>query len=109
MFPLDVSSEFSHHNISKEVLLRYAVKGGNVTANIDGLVPLLLVFGSIPSFPVSNRKLPGKSERRQAIANARLEMGNIFVEQRITRAIKSNIPPAVSYDIIAGEDVLVYH
>ena len=34
----------NNSNISKEIALRYSIKGINDTENIDGLVPSLLVF-----------------------------------------------------------------
>lgn len=88
-------------SLSKELLLRYAIKGVNDTANIDGLVPSLLVFAVVPTFPMRNSQLPGQKSRLQAIVDARIEMGNIVAEQRITRALKSN-PPAVLQDIKTG-------
>lgn len=98
----------NHPNMSKDLLLRYAIKGVNDTANIDGLVPSLLVFGVVPTFPMSNRQLPGQKARLQAIVDARLEMGSIVAEQRITRALRSKLPPAVHYDISPGDLVLVH-
>ena len=75
---------------------------------MDGLVPSLLVFGVIPSFPITNRSLPNQKSRLQAIVDARLEMGRIVTEQRISRALKSKLPPAVTHDIKSGDDVLVF-
>ena len=95
-------------NLSKELALRYAIKGINDTANIDGLVPSLLVFGVVPSFPLSNRILPNQKARLQAMVDARLEMGRIVTEQRISRALRSKLPPAVLHNIKAGDNVLVY-
>ena len=95
-------------NLSNTLALRYAIKGINDTANIDGLVPSLLVFGVVPYFPLSNRILPNQRSRLQAIVDARLEMGRIVAEQRIYRALKSKLPRAVVHDIKAGDDVIVY-
>ena len=105
VFPLLVSN---NPNLPKTLALRYAVKGINDMANIDGLVPSLLVFCVVPSFPLSNKPLPNQRSRLQAIVDARLEMGRIVSEQRITRALKSKLPPAFLHDIRPGDDVLVY-
>ena len=95
-------------NLSKSLALRYALKGINDTANLNGLVPSLLVFGVVPSFPLSNKPLPNQRARLQAIVDARLEMGSIVSEQRITRALRSKLPPAVLHNKNAGDDVLVF-
>ena len=88
--------------------MRYAIKGINDTANMDGLVPSLLVFGVIPSFPITNRTLPNQKARLQAIVDERLEMGEIVTEQRIARALNSKLPPAVTHDVKAGDEVFVF-
>lgn len=95
-------------NMKKELLLRYAIKGVGYTANMDGLVPSLLVFGVVPSFPMTEKPLPNQRARLQAIVDARLEMGRIVTEQRITRALRSKLPPAVTHDIRVGQESLVY-
>ena len=95
-------------NLTKSLALRYALKGINDTANINGLVPSLLVFGVVPSFPLTNRSLPNQRARLQAIVEARLEMGRIISEQRITRALRSKLPPAVINHVKAADDVLVF-
>lgn len=79
----------------------------NNTANVDGLVPFLLVFGVVPTFPVSNRQFPGKKARLQDIVDARMEMGNIVAEERFTLALKSKLPQTVHSDIKAGNTFFV--
>ena len=59
---------------------------------MDALVPSLLVFCVIPSFPITNRSLTNKKTRIQVIVDDRLEMGKIVTEQTISRALKSKIP-----------------
>ena len=86
--------------------LRYWIKGIDDTANINGLVPPLLVFGAVPSFPLSNRMLPNQKARLQAMVDARLEMGRIVTEQRITTALRSKLLPEFLHNITAGDDVL---
>lgn len=71
-------------------------------------MPSLLVFGVIPTFPITNKRLPNQTELIQAIAQAGLEMETIVSEQRIERALRSKLPPAVRYKIDPGDEVLVY-
>lgn len=53
--------------MSKYLLLRYAIRGLNDTANIDDLVPLLLVFVIVPSFPSTSHALSNHRARLQSI------------------------------------------
>ena len=84
------------------------MKGINDTANIDGIVPSYLVFGATPSYPITDKPLPGQTDRMKAIVDARLKMGTIVAEQRVTRALKSKLRPAIKFKIEPGDDVLVY-
>lgn len=80
-------------------LLRYDLKGVNNTTNIDAVVPSLLAFSVLSSFPMKSKASPSQDARSQAVVNALLEMVNTVREQRIARAIKSKLPPAIKYDI----------
>ena len=62
----------------------------------------------IPSFPITNKPLTNQKTRLQAIVDARLEMGRIVTEQRIARALKSKLPPAVTHNLNPGDNVLVF-
>lgn len=66
------------------------------------------MFSVIPTFLIRNRQIPPKKARLQAILDARVEMGNIFAEQRITMALKSKLRPSFFQDIKDGDDALVY-
>lgn len=58
-------------NLDLETLLRYVIKGLSYTMGTNGLVPSLLVFGTLPTFLMENKKLMNQSGRMKAITTAR--------------------------------------
>ena len=74
----------------------------------NGLVPSLLVFGALPSFPAPATNHPNQEERFQALRLARQEMETIVAQTRIKTALRSKLPPATKYLIKPGDDVRVY-
>jgi len=97
-----------HTSLNDKNILRIALKGINDTMGPNGLVPSLLVFGVLPSFPSPSRNTPDQQERFEALRNARAEMESIVAEQRIRKALKSKLPPATKYLIKPGDQVRVY-
>lgn len=75
---------------------------------MNGLVPSLLVFGFVPPFPISNRTLANQRTRLQAFVDARMEMGSIFTDQKVTRALRAKLPPEVLHNINTDDQVLVF-
>lgn len=49
--------QWSHSTLTPQLTLRLAVKGINDTMGPERLVPLLFVFGVIPSLPLQNKPL----------------------------------------------------
>ena len=80
----------------------------NDTVGPDGLVPSLLVFGAVPSYPITNKDFPGQESRMKAIIDVRSEYGKIVSELRIQKPIRSKLPPDTKFDLRAGDKVLVY-
>lgn len=97
-----------HPSVNDKHLLRLALKGINDTMGPNGLVPSLLVFGVLPSFPSPTRNSPDQVERFEALKKAKAEMESIVAEQRIKKALKSKLPPATKYLIKPGDQVRVY-
>lgn len=60
----------------------------------NGLVPTLIVFGSLPSLLVANKGNMAQKERQDALRSAREEIYTITVEKRIRTQIETKIPPA---------------
>ena len=80
----------------------------NDTMGESGLVPSLLVFGTIPRFPIISSDLPSQKERIEALIKAHMETNSIVAERRFLAALTRNIPPAGKYTYTLGEEVLVY-
>lgn len=87
----------NHPDVHPDLALRYALKDINDTIVPEGLVPSILVFGALPSYPISNNSFPGQTAKMRGIVNARTEYGKIVKEPRIERAIKSKLPPATKF------------
>lgn len=86
-------------NLNPEAALRYAEKELNYTMRPEGHVPSMLVFGTLPTFPILNNNIPGHEERTKALRTARDEVTNVKVEKAVRQAINHNIPPAAHYKL----------
>ena len=98
----------SHPTIDKKHALRLAIKAINDTAGPHGLVPSVLVFGSMPAFPLAPKNMHSQAERYKALATARKEMANIVAQRRVNDALRRKFPPATAYHIKSGDQVRVY-
>lgn len=110
-----------HPDTDREMILRYAVKGINYSVVPDGFVPAYLIYGTFPSFPVTNADIPSQKERmthpfrshclqclRKALETMRREMASINAELRIWEALLSRLPCATRHDLNPGDRVLMY-
>lgn len=97
-----------HPTIDPEIGLRLAVKALNDTTGPDGIVPSLLVFGSLPSFPAVNMDVPMQKERMAALQTARKEMASVVARLRVQEALRSKILPSTHFLIKPGDAVHVY-
>jgi hypothetical protein len=61
--------------IDPELALHLSVKASNDTANVNGLVPSLLVFGVLPRFPMTPTDLPDQGLRMAALQVKRVGYG----------------------------------
>lgn len=68
----------------------------------------MLVFGTLATFSIFNKDLPGNKDRMKALRTARDGVAKIRAEQAIRRAIKHNTPPAVHYKLNSGDKVYEY-
>lgn len=98
----------NYADLSDALRLRFAVKALNDTAGIKGLVPSLLVFGTIPSLGNTGANWLNQEERFKAMHAARKEAAAIRAEQRIRIALKSNVPPSAKYSLKIGQIVMVF-
>lgn len=97
----------AHPSVHPEVALRMALKGVNDTMGPDGLVPTLLVFGSLPTPLITSSDLPTHRACMAARHTAREEMATLVAAQRISRALSSRLPPATQYTISPKDTVCV--
>jgi hypothetical protein len=94
-----------YHGISNELALSCAVHAANETLGLEGIVPVTLVFGIVPGV---GTKLPNQPERVKAMMAARHEMRNIMEILRVTRALRTSVPPATDIEFVPGDQVLVF-
>lgn len=86
-----------HATINPEVLLCFAIKVLHDTTGSERYVPFLLALGILPIFPILGKDLPSKKDKMQALINAREAVAEIHAEQRISKLIRSNVPPSAQY------------
>ncbi|MEM1283154.1 MAG: reverse transcriptase domain-containing protein [Chlamydiota bacterium] len=94
--------------LDREMALRIALKSINDTMGPEGLVPSLLVFGSLPRFPCVNSTLPNQRERMRALEVARAEMSTVTSELRIRKAMLSKVPRNADLVLNPGDMVRVF-
>ena len=80
----------------------------NDTMNPEGLVPSLLVFGTLPRFYPVNTVLPEQQERMRALEMARAEMATISAALRLQKALLANIPAACAQSYKIGQKVMIF-
>ena len=80
----------------------------NDTAGYHGLVPTLLVFGAMPRISIVPMVLPAQMARMKAMESARKEMASVMAKERISKAVRLNVPPAAENDIEVVSRALVY-
>lgn len=97
-----------HPTLDPEIALRLAVKAVNDTMGPEGIVPSLLVYGSLPTFPAVGMNIPEQKTRMKALAAAKQEMASITAKLRIQQALRSRLPPATQYALKPGDMVRVY-
>lgn len=72
------------------------------------MVTSLLVYGTLLTFPLAIKELPGQEERMAAMRCSREESAKLTSELRTKTALRSCLPPATKYDLIPGQRVRVY-
>jgi hypothetical protein len=82
-------------NVPREVLLQLVVYALNTSANSHGLVPCLLVFGTLPRLPVVSETDPvSNNDRFKSLATAREEYERHIAEQLVACGLKTKVPSA---------------
>lgn len=92
---LTIRSE--HTKIESDVALRLGIKALNDTMGPNGLVPSLLVFGVLPTWPAPLKHNPRQTDRFKAMNTARREMESFVAQQRIRRGNAVSLCGICSY------------
>ena len=88
--------------------LMLAIKAMNDSAGPQGLVPTLSIFGVMPRIPVVPSELPEQISRMPAMHSARKEMAAVIAKDRLSTAIRANVPAAAMKNTKIVSDVFVY-
>ncbi len=99
-----------YSNLNNPTTLAIAVHGLNKTANPEGLLPTLLVFGTKPKIPLGNVEhlAPTQRERFSDMELARREIERIVAKERIALAKKTRTKGMNVFGILPGSEVLVH-
>lgn len=73
----------------------------------NDVVPSLLVFGTVPRFPIVSTKIPSQRERMKILSAAQMEMNAINAERRVLSALNRNIPPTADRVNNLGDKIVV--
>lgn len=85
--------------------LSLAVKVGNGTSGVNGLLTSLLVFDIVPSLPIVSREIPTQIDRMEEIKVAWEEMMRKIVTDRIRLVLSKNVPAAEDEKIMESTEV----
>ena len=87
-----------------------AVKSVNDIAGLNGLVPILLVFGAYPRMHSMDPPAPTIIQRAAAIEKAMCEVRKIYAERQVVGALNTRNGPRVDsvHDLLINSDVLVF-
>lgn len=80
--------------MESDTILRYGVKRLTGMIGPSGLVPSLLVSGSLPTFFTDNHMTDEQRTRMGIMETARKKVARIRADQRVDNVLKSNIPPS---------------
>jgi hypothetical protein len=69
------------NSVSPENALQMAIKAVNDTAGPDGLIPILLVFGTFPRVSHNSPPFPSITTRAEAVRKAMAEVRKLKAEQ----------------------------
>jgi hypothetical protein len=95
-------------HLHRSLILKLAIKATNDTIGIGGVSPSMLVFGCIPRFPITSSYLLDQAERMKALQIGMIEMNSAVAAERISEALKSQVPPAADRFLRIGDEVMIF-
>jgi hypothetical protein len=95
--------------ITKEIVLQMAFKALNDTAGISGIVPILLVYGTLPRLTEYDPPSPSVSQRSAALKKAMAEIQNLRAKRQVDDALNTRNGPSTTniHDLTLNSNVLV--
>jgi hypothetical protein len=86
------------------------IKAVNNTAEPDGLVPTLLVFGTYSRITTTNTLSLTVIKRGKAIIKAIKQIAELHVKRQVTNVLRQRNGPNISntLNVLISKDVLVY-
>lgn len=76
-----------------EILLRYVVQGLNDNVRPRDLVPSMLLFGALLTFPMTRANTPEQYEQITMIRTERAEVAIYQAEEKLITLLKCKVPP----------------
>jgi hypothetical protein len=89
--------------------LQMTFKAINDTAGLDGLVPILLVYGALPRMVEYDAPSLTVTQRSAALKKAMLEIQKLRAKRQVTDALNTRNGPSTTdiHDLTLNSDVLV--
>jgi hypothetical protein len=90
--------------------LQMAFKAVNDTAGPDGLVPTLLVYGTLPRMVEYDAPSPTIAQRSAALKKAMMEIQKLWAKRLVANALGTRNGPSTTglHDLTINSDVLVW-
>ena len=95
--------------INKDVVLQIAFKAINDTAGLDGIVPILLVYGALPRMSEYDPPSPLVAQRSNALRKAMEEIKSLRASHEVIRALNARNRPSTTniHELPLNSEVLV--
>ncbi|RAL62926.1 hypothetical protein DID88_004767 [Monilinia fructigena] len=105
-----IQEETEDIGVSKTAMLQMAVKAINDTAGPNGLVPILLVFGTFPRMFDSDPPTPNIQQRASAISKAMKEVHKLHSAMKVRNALNTRNGPSTTalHELPPNSKVLVW-
>jgi hypothetical protein len=95
-------------HLHRSLILKIVIKATNDTIGIGDIAPSMLVFGCIPRFPITPSHLPEQADRMKALQIGMMEMNAAVATERISEALRSQVPSATDRVLRKGDEVMTY-
>ena len=97
--------------IDKDMALQMAFKAINNTAGPDGLVPTLLVYGTLPRMVEYDTLSSTIVQHSAALKKAMTEIQKLRAKRQVNNALNTRNGPSITdiHELILNSDVLVWH